>query len=323
MNNRIALKIFTESLDELISENFTLYQSLRIISESKLSNTKVRKTALYLANEIEDGSLFSNALKSCPFIDFDKTYVSFTSFSEKTGNLKNIIRFLKDRCARQDENISTFKSALVYPMFVICLTIFLFVMFIFSSGNFWGSEGIFGISKFEAVKKIGFSFFITGIVSVMLVLFFKKMIGENKIYEAFLSGGFLVKEGINMSVAVGMAAMVSGVDTKLGEVFEKARERIEFGMDIRTAFCGENQSKSFWKRKLGEEIERSLLFAEKTGNKNEVLLKIASYIKKGDDRNRKIYLLMVEPSFIVLLGVFLLNIVIQIFLPVFSNFGIM
>ena len=324
MNNRTALKVFTESMYELLSENLTLYQALKILCESKLSSKKIVKTAEYLANEIEKGALFSNALRSCPFIDFNNTYISFASFSEKTGNLTKVMGFLSEKSRREEEALAALKNALVYPVFVFCLVIVLFVMFVFSDGNFWGEEGLLGITKIEAAGKVGVSFLFVLFLSVIMILFFRKNIVENKVYEAFLSGGFLVKEGVNMSVAVGMAAVVSGIDTKIGEVFQKAKEKLEYGMDIRTAFSCDKNKKSinFSNRKLSEVIERSLCFAEKTGNKDDVLLKIASYVKKCDDRNRKTTLLLVEPVSVTLLGVFLLTIVFQIILPVFSNFGI-
>ncbi|MCQ2585790.1 MAG: type II secretion system F family protein [Treponema sp.] len=317
MTNLHAVKIFTQSLKELIEEKLTLYQSLKIIGQSKVTDKKIRNCAEYLASSVENGTLFSSAVRTCPFISFDNVYVSFISFSEKSGNLYETLDFLLARSMRKEENRNSLFSALVYPLFVVLLVLFISVLFFFTDGIIPGSISFLGTDKKEAAKTIFFcfmTFLFLGSAVIFLLLHF---MGEDRLYEAFLAGGFLSCNGINMAQACNMASVVLGIDSKFGKVFQKAREGLEYGMDLRSAFSRGNDLK------VQKKIELALLLAEETGNKDKVFLKIADSLKKENDRNRKYCLTLVEPAFIVLTGIFVMGIVINLVLPVVTDSVIM
>lgn len=316
MTNNAAKKIFTESLLELISERLTLYQSLKVISESKIANKKIAKAASYISEEIEKGNLFSVSLKTCKEIVFDEVYVTFSAFAEETGNLEKTLGYLQEKCKRQNENLNTLINALCYPVFVFLVLIGVVLFFMFSGTGYFGTEGLFGISKIDALKSVGWSFVTFLMLFFAVVSYIWNSICENRLYEAFLAAGFLVSSGLGISSAIGMASDIAGLNSKNGKTFLKAREGLEYGMDLRQAFFRMKNTR------LQKKMEIALLMAEKTGNKNEVLLKIADSLKLESERKRKLCLTLVEPAFIVLTGVFLLGITINLVLPVFSNFGI-
>lgn len=316
MNNIHAVKVFTESLEEMIKENLTLYQSLKILGQSKITDKRIRMGAEYLADSVENGMSFSNALKTCPCMKFDSVYVSFISFSERGGDFSETLRFLLNRCIRQEENRNSVFSALVYPLFVVFLVIGICVFFV-CSGDLFGEMMFPGIEKKEAVKSIIYGFITFLLIGGGLVCLIFKVMGEDKLYEAFLAGGFLTKNGMGLSQACSMASIVLEVDSKKGKIFQSAREGLEYGMDLRSAFSREKNMR------LQKKIEMALLIAEKTGDKDEVLMKIANSIKNEKERRRKYCMTLVEPAFIVLTGVFLMGIVINLVLPVFSETGIL
>ena len=79
------LKEFTDCLYELfVRQNIELCESLRIMS-GKPKKDKISKAAMYILGLLENGTLFSNALKTCAFIEFDKVYISFILLAEKNG----------------------------------------------------------------------------------------------------------------------------------------------------------------------------------------------------------------------------------------------
>ena len=296
MTNLHGVRIFTQNLKELIEEKLTLYQALKIIGSSKVTDKKIRNCAEYLADSVENGTSFSSAVRTCPYITFDNVYISFISFSEESGNLNETLDFLLDRTIRKEENRNSLFSALVYPLFVVFLVLCVSVLFLFSDEIFPGSMFLLGIDKREAAKTVFFCF--------MTFLFFSVITA--------VGGGV-----INMAQACNMASVVLGIDSKFGKVFQKAREGLEYGMDLRTAFSRGNDLK------VQKKIELALLLAEETGNKNKVFLKIADSLKKENERNRKYCLTLVEPAFIVLTGIFVLGIVINLVLPVVSDSVIM
>lgn len=315
MTNLLAVKIFSENLFELTSENFTLYQALKILSESKISSKKIRKTSEYLAVQIENGIKFSSALFSCPFMNFDSTYISFIAFSEQTGNINETLRYLIERCVRKNESKCAIFEALVYPSIVISLILFLMVFFSVFGKTLPGMMDFLICVNEESVKNVLWSFVSILFVSLLLILFLFYSLNDNRLYEAFLAGGFLVESGVTLPRAVEMSASVAGLESQNGKALIKAKEGLEFGMDLMTAFC--SYADSSFKR----EIEMALVMAEKTGREKKVLGKIAENIKKEDDRKRKLYLSLIEPAFIILTGMFLMEIVINIVLPVIADYG--
>ena len=83
MNNLDAQIVFTESFNELLGEGFTVFQSLKILSESKLSNKRIKRTSSYMADEIGKGSSLSSVFQKCPYISFDKIFRWKCSINKK------------------------------------------------------------------------------------------------------------------------------------------------------------------------------------------------------------------------------------------------
>jgi len=317
MFNMNQTKEFTKNLEELLAEGMTLYQSLMILSESRLAEKNISRASRFLAEQISEGNMLSVAIKKCPFLKFDRVYVSFIYFAERTGNLTETLKFLREREERYENTIHSILDAMVYPCFVVLLVVSILIFFFCNSGELFGISVFPGVSSSEFLRSIIWSlvtFILLGAAILGTVLF---TLCDNSLYEAFLSGGFLVKNGMEFSSAVGMAAGVAGFDSRVGKLFVKAGERLEYGMDLRTAFCS---SSGLWFRK---KMELSLLMAEETGKKDEVFIRIADSIKKETDRKRKLCFSLIEPAFIVLTGVFLFGIVINLVLPVVTETGIL
>ncbi len=315
MTNLTAKKIFTESLKDLVSEKLTLFQALKIMAESRIGARKIKLASDDLAKEIEKGHKLSTSLLTCPEIDFDSVYISFISFAEQSGNFVQILDYLLERTKREEESRNAFLGAMTYPVLVISLVIVMAAFFVTSGFGFVRNLLPEGMDSGETARTFAWILLSFFLISGAFIFFLWNTINDTKLYEAFLAGGFLVENGINLAVAVGMAAEIAGVDNKNGICFEKAREGLEYGMDLRSAFFRVKNSS------LQNKIEMALFLAEETGNKKQVLLKIADEMKKENERKRKLCLTLIEPAFILLTGVFLLEIVISIVLPVVTDMG--
>ena len=82
---------FTKALYELfVIQKLSLSQSL-LIMRSKPKRDSVSRAAFSLYEQLENGNLFSNALKTCKAISFDDVYISFVSIAEKNGDLKTAL----------------------------------------------------------------------------------------------------------------------------------------------------------------------------------------------------------------------------------------
>lgn len=290
------LEKFTKELCDLyVKQSLKLQISLSIMMEKPgLKKGTIQKTAKYLYEALDDGKTLSNAMKTCPYLNFDKTYVSFVALAERTGDLKETLSYLEKKCTREKENREKLCSTMVYPVFVICLTFFL-CYFLCDYANFENENFVY-VMFFALVV---FSFSVVGI--------FMRILSDNRLYEAFLAVSFLIKSGCSVTLALDCALPIVGEDTKLGQIFEEAKERIEMGMDYRNAFCFKGR------------FREAFYYADKAGNKNDVFEKLAMWIGEKDAKRKNLCLLLVEPLFMAITGAFLLFMVIYFFLPIMSD----
>ena len=114
---------FTKALYELfVRQNNTLSQSL-LIMKSKPKTNRVSRAAEFILTSLENGSLFSNALRSCPQISFDELYISFISIAEQNGDLRTALSYLNKKLERETEYKKKLAGASVYPTFVVLISI--------------------------------------------------------------------------------------------------------------------------------------------------------------------------------------------------------
>lgn len=316
MNNE-RIYIFTSLLfDFLVTQKMNLQESLEIISKNlgKKNHKFISETANQINESLKNGNLLSTSLKKSNFIKFDSIYISFIRFAEITGNLPMIITFLKERCQRKKETKNTIISASLYPLFVIFLAIFASLFLVFFSDEFIleGGNILKSEQKFEVMK----SLFIFLLLIFLIFYLLYKNLSDNKIYEAFLAIGFLLKNGINMSVAIGYGVFIVGSESKEGKKLNLVKERLEIGMDLKSAF-GIGKEKGF---KI-KNFENAIYYAERGGGKSDVFEKIAELLKEELEQKRKIGLTFVEPLFVGLAGLFLIVLVMNFFMPLLTNLG--
>lgn len=287
------LNLFTNILADLVvCKNFSLKDSLEIIS--KKNKSIIGKTGNFLLENILQGTSLSSGMRRCTYINFDDIYISFINYAEKTGNLPETILFLQKRCKRKEENKSRLIESSVYPVIVISLSI-IFCIYFKNQEYFKFSKDIF----FYILLLILFSF--------ILFICTVKIIGENKIYEAFLGIGFLLKAGICIYDAIGCGAQIVGTTSKTGIMFQRAREKLLFGMDLQHSFS------------MNKKYKDIFYYADKSGGKIDVFNKIAEWILHDDEKRRRICLSLIEPIFILIAGLFLIIIVINFVLPNISD----
>ncbi len=285
---------FTRELCDLyVKKNVPLEESLRLMANKPYGS--VKKAALHVYSSIENGDLLSNSLKTCPVINFDNVYINFVLLAEKSGNLKTTIQYLDKRCQRFRENREKLLGAILYPLFVIFIS---FAACIFL-------DSLIDVSKENSVYKL---FGVLIGICFLIFLIMNRLLGTNKLYEAFLGTDLLIKEGISASVALTCGAVIVGLETKVGKAFMEASKKIEYGMSFQTAF------------NLDEKIKEAFYYADSLGGGNDIFEKVANWIRDKDEKRRFICLQLIEPIFIAITGSFLLILILNYLMPVINNF---
>ena len=314
--NRRNKRRFTELLEELVChKSCDLQNALFLISKNTNKRYKnVAQAAVNLYDSLRHGNAFSLALKNCPFIYFDELYVSFISFAQRCGKLENTLTFLKKKCLREQETSAMVLEATVYPVFVVIVCVAAAVGFLFFSNSLWNLEemGINVSNDFFSSFHFSFSFLILFCVSAIFLL--RKTLGINKLYEAFLATGFLIKGGESLANAVKDAVNILGYETKEGQLFAQAGIKLSYGVNLRTAFELDS-----WNSSLRQELEEAFFYAEHSGGENDVFEKIALWLNARDEKRRAICFRLLEPFFICGTGIFLLIFLMNLVLPIFSQ----
>lgn len=307
LNNEKNVKAFTDGLYELIVEQkISLTKSLEIMEFEKKS--AVQKACMKIREELLAGNSFSLALQSCSIIDFDSVYISFICFSELTGNLPAMVSFLKKRCDRRENCTVKLWEASMYPAFIILLAIgiCIFLAYYNTSLSMDFADAVYAGNNGKLWIAISLLLFVCSLVFLIL----KGRLKENKLYEAFLAISYLINSGVNVSMAVGAGIIISGSDSKYGLLFQKAKEKLEFGMDVYNAFDN---------FQLDTELKNAFYYAHMAGNRSDIFEKIAVRLGACDEKRKQRCLAMLEPMFIGLTGMFLIAILVTYLMPIITN----
>lgn len=313
-SNRRNKKVFTETLAEMVcAKSFDLKNSLALMSRNKNSKV-VSKAAAVLYESMLNGCSFSASLKLCPFIQFDCVYISFMRFAERSGSVDKTLLFLRDKCCREEENISRIIQASAYPLFVILLGVFaVMFLYFYSAGS---SFEFLNTADFKTDFYSGLLFsssFLTGFCILAFVVL-KKTLGVNKLYEAFLAMGFLVKGGESLSNAVTDAVSILGYESKEGRLFAQAGKKLSYGFELKESF-----EINSWNNCVRNKLEEAFFYAENSGGENDVFEKIAMWLESQDEKKRSLCLKLLEPFFILGTGIFLMIFLVNLVVPMFSE----
>lgn len=305
MTNRKKILIFTGNLFDLcVSQNCDLKTALELITESDLKF--LNSVGRHLLSHLEDGCDFSNGLFSCEAICFDSIYIAFMHFLEKSGKVKEVITFLKTREQRREKNFQKLLGASLYPIFVIFLTFGGLVFFIF-----YGKQilPVSEIDFFTIRKKIVWILLGLMIFCFAISILLRKILGEDSLYEAFVAMNFLVQSGVGINTALDYGRLIVGPESKTGKHFESVKQKLEYGVGVKTAFLAVKNKR----------INKALKFAQKNGEEAFLFEKICNWMEVCNEKKHDLIMSMVEPMFIATTGVFLLLIMVSIVLPIMSN----
>jgi len=317
IRNRSFKRKFTEVLSELLCQKkFDLQNSLCLIKNNKSRGSKqISLAAENIYDKLLTGVTFSEALRLCPYIVFDTVYISFIRFAERSGSLDKTLIFLKNKCIREEENYSRVVQASVYPVFIIILAIFAAFFLYGYVGSFNSEEeSFFTIVDSDFYSSLLFSFLFLILFCLLAFYFLKKTLGINKLYEAFLAMGFLIKGGESIANAVSDAVSILGFDTKEGRLFAEAGEKLSYGLGLKDSFALNS-----WNDSLRFELEEAFFYAEHSGGENDVFERIALWLNTRDEKRRALCFRLLEPFFITGTGIFLLIFLMNLVLPMFSE----
>jgi type II secretory pathway component PulF len=346
LGRQVPLRVvvnFWRQLVLLIAVGVSLLKALHQI-EQRTSHPTLRRVIRQVAEDIERGTSFSEALAQHPRV-FSTLTVQVIQVAERGGVLDDALRLVADELERHVEIRSKIKRALAYPV-VIALVGLLVVLFVLAvvipefTGLFheqgvplpWATRLIVDVANFLTHY---WWLCILGLISLgwLLAAYVHTSAGRFQWDRVKLGiplvGDLLIKAGV-LRFAQTMGTLLRGgvpilVSLKLVE--EHAENRV-LAADLAQAYSAIDQGS-----RLEEPLRRSTVFpplavdiiavGEETGQLDTVLFKLAATYKEEVDHAASVFSSIIEPLLLLLMGVFVALIVWAVYLPYFSLPGIL
>ena len=329
------LSLLTRQLSVLSSGGVPLDKSLKIISE-QASNSVMKEQSFVLATKIEEGFSLSEALKEFPK-SFDHLYLALITAGETSGEfnvlLEKIANYLEKRSLMQKEVL----AALIYPMVLVSIALVivgLMLIFVVPSvvsqfenlnqelplltrwliglSNFISGSGvwfllilIFGIFS---LFKIGYKEYIKYIVDNLLI---KMPYLSNFLIQADLSR-FLSSLSImrNNNIPI-MNAIVISLRTVSNLSLQRA-------LKINLAKIAEGESMSSCLENISyipPLVKQMVASGEASGALEAMLAKSSDYLDQEFHQTTKIFMGLLEPLVVLIMGVIVAAIVVAVLMP--------
>lgn len=288
---------------------------------------------------IENGSALSEALRQFPSI-FDNLYCNMIKGGETGGQIAETIQRLASFLENSARLRRKVKSALMYPVIVLCIAVALAIaMIVFIVPVFGSMFADFGkdlpaptqflLDVSDGFKKYGLYIFVVVIGGVVAFRKWKATPHGAYAFDAFVlripifgeltrkvasarfarSLGEMIRSGVPILSALDIVAGATG-NRVTDAVVSKLRKSVEMGEPLSTSMATQTVFPLM--------LCRMLQAGEKTGKIDEMMDSIADFYDDEVETMLSGLTSLLEPLLMVFLGVIIGGIVLCMFLPIFK-----
>ncbi len=332
----LDLMTFSRQLAIMLNSGVNLAAALEVLADQEVFSARFRKTVSSLLINIESGMSFSEALRNEK--KFDDIFVNLVDAGENSGSLENaldkIARFYESQKRLKDE----VKSATTYPMFILVFGIIMVIVVMFFilpklAESFGGAPS--GIMA----KLMELNIFLTEnwlLVTVVLIgaavgLFFFFMSNAGKMTISYVLGivpgvkqirinsalerycrtlSVMITSGVDIIKALALASNASN-DPRFVNKVEEMSDNIKQGMSLENAFSQAGIFPGLVIAMVGT--------GERTGKLDEILEQVADFFEEKVRTLVKQVTSIIEPSMIVLVGLFMAFIAYAMYSSIFQG----
>ena len=328
--------LMTRQLSTLLGANTPLVESIDITAK-QMSNKNLVYVQLNLKDEIIQGNRLGNAMKKFPGV-FSDTYISMVSAGDASGNLDSVFGKLADYLEESASIRQKVISALTYPLILIGFSVTVIIsLLVFVLPNVV-NQFIKAGAELPLITKLllGISnniLLILFLISMTLFLFFTiyKNITKNddrkaeihkKILKIPFFGNFILNSELERFSSTMELLISSGsnLDVALFECSKVFNNKF-LSMNILKARMDVIEGKDFITSLKSAEIfpdifTQLIASGYKSGNLANMFNKVSQYMKAEIETKRSVFLSLLEPIVIILMGSFIMLLVLAILIPI-------
>ena len=320
----------------LIQSGLPLEESLRMTIE-QAETPKQRRMVESWRSEITEGRSFSEALRRSPY-KIPEGVIAGVGVGEETGHLDKILMRLSDELSTSAENRKTVSRALIYPVTLVTVSIVMVsvmmvlvvpkITSVFASSNRelpWITELIIGISNF--VQNFGsYLLIFAGVLFLTAKIGLKNSGLRLKFHDFLLSLpgfgrwirmadisdwarnlGVLLSSGVPVLAALRISSAVVG-NLSLKSDFDRVTESMRQGVSLHKALEKNLTESGFLVHMVGS--------GEASSELDKMLVRVAEYYAARLNNAVEVFLKLLNPMLILLMGAMILGIVAGIMLPI-------
>lgn len=335
---RKDLVMASRQLSALINAGLPLVESLEVLSKQTKSE-RLSKILFEIASDVKGGSKLSFSLSQYPDV-FSDFYVSMVRTGEATGQVGKNIEFLADYLEKEFTITSKIKSSLYYPAFIvfgIIVVIILMMTMVMpqltsvlqeAGGELpWSTKAVLACYKFFT----SFWWLILLVILALIVFFQywrktpsgKRSWDRFKIFLPFFAPLFkkiyLARFSRSLSALISggipiIEALKTSAEVVANEVYKdiilQTAENVKGGGSIVSVIK---------KRKEFPPVAAYMMaVGEKTGNLEDLLVKLADFSTKEVDVAVKGLVSLIEPIILVILGIIVGIIMAAVLMPIYN-----
>ena len=335
---RKDLTTTTRQLATLLEAGLPLVRALRTLERQAKDNPSLRKVLGNLADSVEGGTTFSEALASHPG-SFNRLYVNMVRAGEASGAMETVLKRLAEFMEKAQRVAGKVKSAMVYPMLVLTiagvitagLMIFIVPKFSKMFEEMLPGESLPGLTQFvigasNAMKNHAIMVAIIMAVAVVLFRLIKMTKPGTYVWDLIMlkvppisaltvrasAARFCRTLGTLMQSGVAVLQALQIVrDTSGNEIVARAIQSVHDAVKE-----GEGMTRPLDKAAVFPGMVVAMIeVGEETGALPEMLNRVADVYEEEVDRAVEALTSMLEPIMICFLAVIVGGIVIALFMP--------
>jgi len=338
----IDMVMMSKHLSIMIKAGLPLDESVEILIEQTTSH-KLKRILKVVLKKIQGGDNLSDGLSLFPRV-FSPFYINMVKVGEAGGTLEENLERLAIQFNKDYELRRRVKSAMLYPILVLTITVFLsmaisiFVLpklsTLFSSMNYelplatkilvavslflqnYGVYVFFGIILFVMFiawlsrQKILRAFFHRVYLEIPII---KRIVIDLNLARFSLILGSLLKSGLPIVEAINITSKVL-TNYYYQKALDRSVEDVKAGFQLSVGL--EKNSDIF-----PPVVYRMINVGERTGNLEEVLEYLAEFFETEVDTMTKNLATVVEPLLLVFIGIIVGGVAIAIVSPIYNFLG--
>lgn len=333
---------FVRQLATLLKAGVPMLACLQALQE-EMQDKVLRRAIEGIYQEVEGGSSFSDAVAQHPRV-FNKLFLSTVKAGEAIGELDTALVRLADIFEKDYQTRTKIKSALRYPVFVILIMLAAFVLtIVFIVPKFEDLFATFGTNLplptriLMWLSDLFIDFWYLMIILVGgatggIIYHYQTHAGrrfwDGLLLKTWLVGAFLrqaifsrfsrmlgmmLKSGVNILPALELDSEIVG-----NSVISDAILRVKEGISQGSTMSAQMRREKFFPILIIQMVRAG----EASGRVDELLLQVSEHYDAELDRLTKNIESMIEPVFIMMLGIFISILALGIFLPMWNLYGL-